>query len=41
LGCVSAPKATVRPTPRHPGRYYVNVHTAKFPAGAARGQLHR
>jgi hypothetical protein len=40
-GCVSAPKATVRAIARHPGRYYVNVHTAKFPAGAARGQLHR
>jgi hypothetical protein len=40
-GCVSASKATVRAIARHPGRYYVNVHTAKFPAGAARGQLHR
>jgi hypothetical protein len=40
-GCVSAPKKTVRAIARHPGRYYVNVHTAKFPAGAARGQLHR
>ena len=40
-GCVSAPKATVRAIARHPGRYYVNVHTAKLPAGAARGQLHR
>jgi CHRD domain-containing protein len=40
-GCVSASKATIRAIARHPGRYYVNVHTAKFPAGAARGQLHR
>jgi hypothetical protein len=40
-GCVKAPKSLVRRIARHPGRYYVNVHTAKFPAGAARGQLHR
>jgi hypothetical protein len=40
-GCVSASKATIRAITRHPGRYYVNVHTAKFAAGAARGQLHR
>ena len=39
-GCISAPKATIRAIARHPGRYYVNVHTVKFPAGAARGQLH-
>ncbi len=24
----------------HPGQYYVNVHTADYPAGAVRGQLH-
>ncbi len=23
----------------HPGRYYVNVHNAAYPGGAARGQL--
>jgi hypothetical protein len=40
-GCVSASKAAIRAIARHPGRYYVNVHTAKFPAGAARGQLRR
>lgn len=25
---------------RHPARYYVNVHTAEYPNGALRGQLH-
>jgi hypothetical protein len=39
-GCTSASKATIRAIIRKPGAYYVNVHTAKFPAGAARGQLH-
>ena len=40
-GCVHAKKSVVRRILRHPRRYYVNVHTARFPAGAARGQLHR
>jgi hypothetical protein len=39
-GCVSAPKADIRAIRKHPGRYYVNVHTAAHPNGAARGQLH-
>jgi hypothetical protein len=25
----------------HPGRYYLNVHNAKYPAGAIKGTLHR
>lgn len=25
----------------HPGRYYFNVHNAKYPAGAIQGALHR
>jgi len=26
---------------QHPQDYYVNVHTADFPGGAIRGQLHK
>ena len=40
-GCASAKKSVIRAIKRHPGSYYVNVHNAQFPAGAARGQLHR
>ena len=40
-GCATAPKATVKAIVAHPGRYYVNVHNAKHPAGAMRGQLAR
>jgi hypothetical protein len=39
-GCVSAKRSLIHAIRRHPGRFYVNVHTARFPAGAARGQLH-
>lgn len=39
-GCASAKKSVIRAIRRRPSRYYVNVHTAKYPAGAARGQLH-
>jgi len=38
-GCTSAAKSLVRSIAGHPGFYYVNVHNAKHPLGAMRGQL--
>ena len=38
-GCTTASKALVRSIAGHPGSYYVNVHNAKHPLGAMRGQL--
>jgi hypothetical protein len=38
-GCVDTPNRTARFIKRHPSEFYVNVHNAKFPAGALRGQL--
>jgi CHRD domain len=38
-GCTSAPKKTIEAIESSPNAYYVNVHTAKFPNGAIRGQL--
>lgn len=32
-------RALVVAIKRHPGRYYVNVHTAAYPAGAIQGRL--
>ena len=38
-GCTSAPKAKIRAVAAHPRAFYVNIHNAKHPAGAMRGQL--
>ena len=40
-GCTSAAKSLVKAILKRPGSYYVNVHNAKHPAGAMRGQLIR
>ena len=40
-GCTTAAKSLVRAIVQKPGAYYVNVHNAKHPAGAMRGQLVR
>ncbi|HYX76005.1 MAG TPA: CHRD domain-containing protein, partial [Gaiellaceae bacterium] len=38
-GCTSAPKAKIRAVAANPTAFYVNIHNAKHPAGAMRGQL--
>jgi hypothetical protein len=38
-GCVKASKATIEKIETSPNAYYVNIHNAKYPAGALRGQL--
>lgn len=40
-GCTTAARAIVKAILRSPGAYYVNVHNAKHPLGAMRGQLVR
>lgn len=37
--CVSATKAQIKEIRQNPEMFYVNIHTAEFPAGAVRGQL--
>jgi hypothetical protein len=39
--CVSAPRRLIKRIAAHMKRYYFNIHTGAFPAGAIRGQLHR
>jgi hypothetical protein len=36
---VKASKSLISAIEKKPGAYYVNIHTAKYPAGAIRGQL--
>jgi hypothetical protein len=38
-GCMQTTAAIARAIASNPGAYYVNVHTAKYAAGAVRGQL--
>ncbi len=38
-GCVEAPATVAVAIKTNPSAYYVNVHNAKYPGGALRGQL--
>ena len=40
-GCVDVDRGLAGRIAAHPRDFYVNIHTAKFPDGAVRGQLHR
>jgi hypothetical protein len=39
-GCTTAARSLTAAILRSPSAYYVNVHNAKYPGGALRGQLH-
>jgi hypothetical protein len=38
-GCITVPAAVAAAIKNNPNAYYVNVHNAKYPGGALRGQL--
>ncbi len=38
-GCITVPAAVAAAIENNPSAYYVNVHNAKYPGGALRGQL--
>ena len=38
-GCADADRALIESIEANPARFYLNVHNAKFPEGALRGQL--
>jgi len=38
-GCQKAAKSIIEAIETNPNRYYVNIHNAKYPGGALRGQL--
>lgn len=38
-GCVKAAKSLIEAIETNPNRYYANIHNAKYPGGALRGQL--
>lgn len=40
-GCLSVPSVLADELERSPGSFYVNVHNARYPNGAVRGQLRR
>lgn len=38
-GCTDADRELIKDIMKNPEKYYVNVHTTEFPAGAVRGDL--